>query len=57
MVGGSDDQWNPNREVECFHPGENRWVKLPEMHCPRAQPAVTGHQGKGAFINDVQILK
>lgn len=25
--------------------GLNDWVQLPEMHCPRAQPAVLGHGG------------
>jgi hypothetical protein len=46
VVGGADDQWNANVSVECFHPGENVWTRLPDIHCPRAQPAVQGHQGK-----------
>jgi hypothetical protein len=46
VVGGADDQWNANVSVECFHPGENIWTRLPDIHCPRAQPAVQGHQGK-----------
>ena len=25
--------------------GENVWISLPEMHCPRAQPAVAGLGG------------
>ena len=25
--------------------GENVWISLPEMHCPRAQPAVAGLSG------------
>lgn len=28
-----------------YFEGINAWIQLPEMHCPRAQPAVVGHQG------------
>ena len=54
VVGGADDQWNANVSVECFHPGENIWTRLPDIHCPRAQPAVQGHQGK--LFSGVHIL-